>query len=623
MLILVVIFLRKYLSKIFESAALIRRFILSWLMAALVEYLLLPAPLRSLQGLAGLAEMSLVRVLFITAAGVCLLSAIGLWEDTGKAERWCIVAIFALLSLLSLAASFSWAFLILCVLVLAVLTVYALMGWNNKPMETYVQKRPDVACIVVTGLLTVGFTVFVSIWTVSRVLCFSTPTYDMGIFSQMFYSMRTTGLPITTVERDGPLSHFMVHVSPIYYLMLPFYCLFPKAETLQVLQAVVLASSVIPLWLLAGRKNLPAWQRTALCALLLFYPALSGGTSYDLHENCFLTPLLLWLFYALERRSLTLTVLFSLLTLGVKEDAAVYVAVAALYWIVKALLNKEKKDLFTGIGMLAAALIWFFAVTGFLAAYGDGVMTYRYDNFIYDGSGSLLTVVKSVLLEPMKALFECVDPEKLAFIGFTMLPLLGLPFFTRRFERYLLFIPYVLINLMSDYRYQHDIFFQYTFGATAFLFYMAVLNLADMKLPLHRLAALAGALVLTIGAFFQQVYPVGIRYPQQYKEYEDYYTYVRQTLDLIPKDASLATTTYYTTYLCDRDALYDVKYCSKENLLSCEYVALHTTSTTNYTRYAVNGERGYENLVAILEENGYTVFATAGNYLVIYVKTAG
>jgi uncharacterized membrane protein YcaP (DUF421 family) len=26
---------------------------------------------------------------------------------------------------------------------------------------------------------------------------------------------------------------------------------------------------------------------------------------------------------------------------------------------------------------------------------------------------------------------------------------------------------------------------------------------------------------------------------------------------------------------------------------------------------------------AILEENGYTIFATAGNYLVIYVKAAG
>lgn len=618
--------MQKYLSRIFEPTALFRRLILSWLLAAVIEYMLLPGDLRALQGLSGLAEMSLLRVLFITVAGLCLFSAIGLWEETEKAERWCIVAAFGLLCVLSLAASFSWAFLILCLLVFAVLVFYAVMGWDGTACKPYIQKKKDPICLAVTGLLAVGFVVFVSAWTVSRVMCFSSPTYDMGIFSQMFYSMRTTGLPITTVERDGPLSHFMVHVSPIYYLMLPFYCLYPKAETLQVLQAVVLASSVIPLWLLAGRKNMASWQRMLLCALLLFYPALSGGTSYDLHENCFLTPLILWLFYALERRSIPLTALFSLLTLGVKEDAAVYVAVAALYWIVKTLLRREegyKKDLFTGLGMLSVAVIWFFAVTGFLAAYGDGVMTYRYDNFIYDGSGSLMTVIKAVLLSPMKALYECVDPEKLQFIGLTLLPLLGLPFFTRRFERYLLLIPYVLINLMSDYRYQHDIFFQYTFGATAFLFYMALLNLADLKLELTRIAALAGALIICIGTFFHNVYPVGIRYPQQYEDYKDYYVYVQQMLDKIPKDASLATTTYYTAYLCDRDVLYDVKYCSEENLLSCQYVALHTTSATNYTRYAVNGERGYENLAALLEANGYTVYATGGNYLVIYVKTGG
>lgn len=618
--------MQKHLSRIFEPAALFRRLILSLLLAAVIEYMLLPADLRVLQSLGGLSEMSLSRLVLITVAGLCLFSAIGLWEETAKTERWCIVAAFALLALLALAASFSWAFFILCLLVLVALVVYAITGWDKRECLAYVKKRKDPICIAITGLLAVGFIVFVSAWTVSRVLCFSTPTYDMGIFSQMFYSMRTSGQPITTVERDGPLSHFMVHVSPIYYLMLPFYCLYPKAETLQVLQAVVLASSVIPLWLLAGRKNLPSWQRMILCALLLFYPALSGGTSYDLHENCFLTPLILWLFYALERRSLGLTALFAVLTLCVKEDAAVYVAVAALYWIVKTALRREdgyKKDLFTGLGMLLTAVCWFFAVTGYLAEHGDGVMTYRYDNFIYDGSGSLVTVIKAVLLSPMKALYECVDPEKISFIGLTLLPLLGLPFFTRKFERFLLLIPYVLINLMSDYQYQHDIFFQYTFGATAFLFYITVLNLADIKLELVRFAAFAGAMILCVSAFFQNVYPVGTRYPQQYEDYKDYYDYVRQTLDKIPEGASLAATTYYTTYLCDRDVLYDVKYCSTENLLSCQYVALHTTSSINYTKYAVNGEGGYENLAAILEENGYTVFATAGNYLVIYVKANG
>lgn len=42
---------------------------------------------------------------------------------------------------------------------------------------------------------------------------------------------------MTTCERDRVLSHFAVHVSPIYYLFLPFYALFPSPVTLEVLQA--------------------------------------------------------------------------------------------------------------------------------------------------------------------------------------------------------------------------------------------------------------------------------------------------------------------------------------------------------------------------------------------------
>ena len=566
--------------------------------------------------------VSLGRFLLLVASVFSLLSALAIWYNTQKAERCSIAAAFAFLALFALNASFTTPFFILCLLIATALVVYAIKGWNGQPQLAYAPVRAGIAPVALTVLLAVSFVVFVSLWTVGRVLCMSTPTYDMGIFSQMFYSMRTTGQPITTVERDGALSHFMVHMSPIYYLLLPFYAIYPKPETLQVLQAMVLASSVIPLWLLAGRKNLNAWLKLLLCTLLLFYPSLSGGTGYDIHENCFLAPLILWLFYAMERRSAWLTGLFALLTLCVKEDAAVYVAVAGLYLTLRAVLHREdRKTLFTGLGVMVGSILWFLAATAYINTYGDGLLTDRFYNFSYNGTFSMMNVIKTVLLIPMKALFECVDAEKLSFIGLTLLPLMGLPFFTRRYERYVLLIPYVLFNLMPDYKYLHDIFFQYTFGSTAFLFYLVVLNVSEFKLAYSRIVALGAAAVLCISAFFQQVYPVGIRYPQQYEEYKDYYTFVRQMLDKIPQDASVATTTYYTTYLSDRAELYDVKYCSQENLLSCQYVALHTTSSTNYTRYAVNGENGYENLAALLEANGYTVFAKGGNYLVIYIKS--
>ena len=72
-------------------------------------------------------------------------------------------------------------------------------------------------------------------------------------------------------------------------------------------------------------------------------------------------------------------------------------------------------------------------------------MTYRYKNFYFNDSSSLLTLVQAVVMCPMKAVYECMEPEKLGMLALTMGPLLGLPLLTRRYERYILLIPYLLM----------------------------------------------------------------------------------------------------------------------------------------------------------------------------------
>ena len=67
----------------------------------------------------------------------------------------------------------------------------------------------------------------------------------------MYYYLDKCLQPLTTVERDGLLSHFAVHLSPIFYALLPFYKLVPRPETLLVLQALLVISGLIPLCLLA------------------------------------------------------------------------------------------------------------------------------------------------------------------------------------------------------------------------------------------------------------------------------------------------------------------------------------------------------------------------------------
>lgn len=606
------------LSKNFVPAW-IRRLLLAWLSAITVELLLLPKELQRLDKLSGIAQMSLGRVLLVTAVLWLLLWVISRFANTGRSERWLITSVFAVLSAVCLISSFSWAFLVVCVLILGILCVYALFGWNSQPKPKQPAVKERKIYIWITAAISFTFFLFVSVWTVCRVYSFCAPTFDFGIFSQMFYSMKTTGLPITTVERDGPLSHFNVHVSPIYYLLLPFYWLVPTPATLQVLQAAVITSAVIPLWKLGKHHGISALLRTLLCALLLLYPAFSGGTSYDIHENAFLTPLILWLLYGMDRKSIWITGLSAVLTCAVKEDAAVYVAVAAIYLLIRSLLHRDKLwGLIMGAALLAVSIGWFFTVTGYLAESGDGVMTYRYENFMYDGSGSLITVIKAVILCPMKAIYECVDKEKLTFILQTMLPLLGLPLLTRRFERYILLIPYILINLMSDYQYQHSILFQYTFGSTAFLFYMTLVNLSDLQQYGSRLLTLGTAVAVSAVMFYSLIVPHGIIYPQYCIDYRGYYEQVRQTLSVIPEDASVAASTFYTTPLSQREILYDVRYCSREHLLSCEYIVLAVGSDSSYEPFKKNGKNGFENLVTLLEKNGYEKFAEMGTSLVIY-----
>ena len=271
------------------------------------------------------------------------------------------------------------------------------------------------ACLWITLGLTAAFFLFAAAWTVGRVYSFRSPTFDFGIFSQMFYYLKESGLPMTTVERDGLLSHSIRISIPIYYLMLPFYLLVPTPATLQVLQAAALAFAVLPLWKLGKHHGLTGSQRMLLCALLLLYPAYSGGISYDLHENCFLTPLILWLFYGIDKKNPA--VIFPRRApyadgKGGRSRLRGRDRPVADTQIPPSFRRADTQNLITGFLLLAVSLCWFFLATGYLASSGDGVMTSRYKNLMYNESSSLITVVKAVLLSPMKAVFECADTER-------------------------------------------------------------------------------------------------------------------------------------------------------------------------------------------------------------------
>ena len=382
-------------------------------------------------------------------------------------------------------------------------------------------------------------------------------------------------------------------------------------------------SGAVRAWLAMDGFSLSGVTAGLLCALLLLWPAYAGGTSYDVHENKFLTPLLLWLFDFLDRRCVWGIALFSVLTCMVKEDAPVYVAVIALWVVLRALTRtgaERRWGLLTGGAMLVGAVGYFLGVTAWLAADGDGVMSYRYSNFLYDGSDSLFTVIKAVLLSPVRTLRECFEGEKIAFFFLTMGPLLFLPLCTRRYERLVLLIPFLLVNLMSDYTYQHSIFFQYTYGSAACLFYLTAVNLAELPRVWNRPALAATAALLAGVCFCGNILPLSENYVNRYFDYRAVWQETDAVLDRIPDDASVTATTFLVVPLSRRAVLYDLRYCSQEHLLSTDYVVVETTDSGSLKPYAVDGEDGLEGLTALLRAAGYAQLPDTGSRLQLWKR---
>ena len=440
------------------------------------------------------------------------------------------------------------------------------------------------------------YTLFVGITCSLYYLNYRTPCFDFGIFTQMFYYMKETGECLTTCERDGLLSHFAVHFSPIYYLLLPIYYVIPSPCTLLFAQGLIVASGAIPLVLICRNHKLSNTSSLAFVFCYLLYPSLLGGCYYYLHENCFLAPLILWFIYFAEREQSLYAFIFALLTLTVKEDAPVYVAVIALYFI---FTNKNYK---CNLFILGFSLIYFVSVLKLMSVFGEGVMSdSRYGDYIYDGGG-LFTVIKSVLQNPGFAVKQIFKEEKILFILQMSVPLCFLPFIIRKPSGLILLIPFILVNLMTNYRYQYDIGFQYTFGSGALLFYSAVVNYSS--LPKNRgkllLCAALCSLIVFMGGFFGKT---AVFY-DHILDTEKRET-INEAIALIPDDASVAASTFILPNVSHRRVVYELE--TTEN--KADYYVFDLSRDTDEVDVTDFMGREYETL--FFEDGIVAVFKSA------------
>lgn len=415
-----------------------------------------------------------------------------------------------------------------------------------------------VALIVAAVLF--AFTTFIfGYFSSMKYQSYSDFTFDFGIFAQMYERMASSFVPNTTVERSYMMSHFGVHFSPIFYLFLPGYYIFRSPIYLFYVQSASVAAGIFAIYLIAGKLKLSGKLTVALELIYAFYPCLFNGTFYDFHENKFLTTIILFLFYFIISKNTVWEFIFAFLLLSVKEDAAIYLIVIALFVCI------NRKEVLRGLIMLGMALVYFIIAQQIVAASGtEGVMISRLSDYFVNGEKGFISVMKSVFFDFGFLIKQMFTAEKLPFVLWMFAPVLFAPFMTKKISSLILLFPIIPINLMQSWQYQYDVDYQYTYGVAALIIMSTIFVITKLKSDKKRVLVLT-SLCLCAVMTVSLVYPKINSVKSYMKNTDGARQQVDALIDTVPADATVTAAHSLVPHLYKVEWLYTMPDYNKQN----------------------------------------------------------
>ena len=568
------------MKRVFKTSNIIFRLLSTWLITFIACKIITKDTFYNISFASDLSLPIIILIFFITFIILTIISYFL------KKENFEYILAIILYTICSIYWSFSIrnAFFLLTLFLLFIL----LYKYKLESIKMNIQISNKTTMVIVALSAIIMFS-SIAIVTVLRYKTFSASNFDLGIPSQNFYYMKKTLIPYSTTERNQFLSHFAVHISPIYYLGLPIYAIFSSPTTLQLLAALLIASGIIPIYLICKNKKFSNIIILLLCLLYALYAPAICSTFYDFHENTFLTPLLLWLFYFYEKKNYKLYWLALLLVLFVKEDAPLYIIIFGIY----TLFDNNKK---LGITTTLIGLIYFIAVNIILTHIGEGPMSYRYENLILDNEG-MLGAIKTIISNPGYFLNQLTlsDPAqsayKIEYLLLLFLPLGFIPFKHKQWKNYILLTP-LLLTIMTTYIYCYLIDFHYSNGVVAFIFYLMILNVKEFKKYNYLFVCLFGSILVYTAEPYNQISKYSTMYYKEFTMYNGMETFLKN----VPKDASVNASGLIVAHLANRDTLYEILY--HDNEPDVDYVVLDGRIIDEYNdvydAYISNGYYEYK-----------------------------
>lgn len=299
---------------------------------------------------------------------------------------------------------------------------------------------------------------------------FQSAGWDLGIFDQAIYLISQGKPPISSFLEFHILGD---HAAFILYPLALLYKIYPSVYWLLGIQAIALASGILPAWLLARQAGLAVRQAFWIGLAYILYPVIFSINQFDFHPDVFVPPALLWAIWAARAQKMGVFCLAIVTVLSCKAVLGLTIAMMGLWLLV---FDRRRSY---GIVALMAGVGWFAIGTqAVIPFFGGASATIGRHLFRYGELGnSFSEMAVTAITKPWIVIDQVVSKDNLRYLLRLFFPVIW-GIMPQYCAPLLGALPAILLNLLSVSPNQKDLMFQYSLPVVPFLLVVAIATMA-------------------------------------------------------------------------------------------------------------------------------------------------
>lgn len=296
-----------------------------------------------------------------------------------------IASVAALDKFQGIATEYFWLrYLILYITIIVLSLFWSHFFYRNRFLFRYTEwvERALIVVLIIYGIFIV----------IAAVVAFEnfSQYIDLSYYDSAIAQLSEFKLPMIWDMQDPVWSQ---HFSPIFFLFVPLYWLGGGARLLVLFQAAFAVLAAIPLYLFTQKLSNSRFLGLSSILAYLVNGGMQSSIFYGFHEVTLFPFFFFWTLYFWQNRQYRFFILFTILTLLIKEE----IAFVILFFGIFLLVTKQWKY---GISAVVLGALWYLISFNVIALYHHGGYEY-WGQFGSGSGGGLIGMMMYALRHPI------------------------------------------------------------------------------------------------------------------------------------------------------------------------------------------------------------------------------